>query len=101
MKEVSIDEYISALKIVERYHAQLRQDVFTANLLSKHLIVDFIAKCNKLTASMTSGLLRQKRTLPCQYLEDLNFEEMKTYPGLGSVSIEKLKQYINKYLNEE
>lgn len=100
MKEVSIDEYIAALRIVEQYHKQLKSSIFIVSSLSKHLIVDFIARCGKLTPSMEFGLLRQKKISSCNYIEDLNFDEMESYPGLGKVSVEKLKQYINQYLNE-
>jgi hypothetical protein len=99
--DITIDEYISALEVVEKYHLQLKNKIVSIDIGSKHGIDRFLRESEgKITPVLMKALLKHKNTSGCLYVEDIDIQKISNSVGIGPASKRKLQLIINSYLND-
>jgi DNA-directed RNA polymerase alpha subunit len=91
---VTKEEYLSALEIVEKYHEQILKDKRAIEDVDKTLVIDWLETVNasvRLVNALTKG-----KPKPFEYIEDINAEKFLKVKRVGKNTLEELEDLLNR-----
>ena len=96
--DISKEEYLLALDIVEEYHSQTKDKINFIERSSKYDILLFQQFClPRIWPSLDAAITLYIDGTKCEFIEDIDFDKFATIRGVGVKSIYTIKNLLGRY----